>query len=137
MVLVHKGLGGKVSQVCLFIFNLFTKIKQLRGRKENPSSNVGCAFRRTQTDIQHSVAFVQGKRSTSTLAEVGIIGLCAGQSSSSTPISTNHFCMDLTLCMGLLSCWNRKGLPLTLKISLGTGPSPNYYSSSIQLYSWH
>jgi hypothetical protein len=29
------------------------------------------------------------------------------------PISTNHFCMDLTLCMGALSCWNRKG------------PSPN------------
>lgn len=68
MVLVHKGLGGKVSQVCLFIFNLFTKIKQLWGRKENPFNNVGCAFRRTQTDIQRSVAVVHGKRSTSTLA---------------------------------------------------------------------
>ena len=31
-------------------------------------------------------------------------GLFAGQSSSSTPISTNHFCMDLVLCMGALSC---------------------------------
>ena len=40
-------------------------------------------------------------------------GLCAGQSSSSTPILTNHFCMDLALCRGALSCWNRKG------------PSPN------------
>uniref|UniRef100_A0AAZ3R1L6 ZZ-type domain-containing protein n=1 Tax=Oncorhynchus tshawytscha TaxID=74940 RepID=A0AAZ3R1L6_ONCTS len=30
-------------------------------------------------------------------------GLCAGQSSSSIPISTNHFCMDLALCMGALS----------------------------------
>ena len=39
--------------------------------------------------------------------------LCGGQSSSSTPISTNHFCMDLTLCTGALSCSNRKG------------PSPN------------
>ena len=26
-------------------------------------------------------------------------GLCRGQSSSSTPISTNHFCMDLALCL--------------------------------------
>uniref|UniRef100_A0A8C7Q7A6 ATP-binding cassette, sub-family A (ABC1), member 4a n=1 Tax=Oncorhynchus mykiss TaxID=8022 RepID=A0A8C7Q7A6_ONCMY len=31
-------------------------------------------------------------------------GLCAGQSSSSTPISTNHFCMDLALYTGALSC---------------------------------
>uniref|UniRef100_A0A4W5M2Q7 Aldo-keto reductase family 1, member A1a (aldehyde reductase) n=1 Tax=Hucho hucho TaxID=62062 RepID=A0A4W5M2Q7_9TELE len=30
-------------------------------------------------------------------------GLCAGQSSSSTPISTNLFCMDLALCTGALS----------------------------------
>ena len=26
-----------------------------------------------------------------------------------TSISTNHFCMDLALCKGALSCWNRKG----------------------------
>ena len=31
-------------------------------------------------------------------------GLCAGEPSSSTPITTNHFCMDLAL-----PCWNRKG----------------------------
>ena len=36
-------------------------------------------------------------------------GLCAGQSSSSTSISTNYFCMDLALCTGALSWWNRKG----------------------------
>ena len=40
-------------------------------------------------------------------------GRCAGQSSYSTPILTNHFCMDLALCTGALSIWNRKG------------PSPN------------
>ena len=40
-------------------------------------------------------------------------GLCAGQSGSSTPISTNHFCMDLALCVRALWCWNKKG------------PSPN------------
>ena len=39
--------------------------------------------------------------------------LCAGQSSSSIPILTNHFYMDLALSTGALSCWNRKG------------PSPN------------
>jgi hypothetical protein len=56
-------------------------------------------------------------------------GLCAGQSSSSTPISINHFCMDLALCRGKLSCGNRKG------------PSPNCYhkvgsteSSRMSLY---
>jgi hypothetical protein len=31
-------------------------------------------------------------------------GLSACQSSSSTPISTNNFCMDLALCTGALSC---------------------------------
>ncbi|KAK6314285.1 hypothetical protein J4Q44_G00157440 [Coregonus suidteri] len=31
-------------------------------------------------------------------------GLCAGQSSSSTTISTNHIYMDLALCKGALSC---------------------------------
>jgi hypothetical protein len=35
-------------------------------------------------------------------------GLCAGQSSSSTPILTNHSFMDLALCRGELSCWNWK-----------------------------
>ena len=32
-----------------------------------------------------------------------------GQSSSSTPISTNHFYTGLALCTGALSCWNKKG----------------------------
>ena len=40
-------------------------------------------------------------------------GLCAGQLSYSTPISTNHFCMDLAFSTRRLSCWKRKG------------PSPN------------
>ncbi|KAG7317169.1 hypothetical protein KOW79_019467 [Hemibagrus wyckioides] len=36
-------------------------------------------------------------------------GLCAGQSSSSTPNSLIHDFMDLALCTGVQSCWNRKG----------------------------
>ena len=40
-------------------------------------------------------------------------GLCASQSSSSTPNSLIHVFMDLALCTGAQSCWNRKG------------PSPN------------
>ena len=32
-------------------------------------------------------------------------GLCADQSSSSTPISTNHFYMDLTLCIRRTARW--------------------------------
>ncbi|KAI4872673.1 hypothetical protein NFI96_021153 [Prochilodus magdalenae] len=40
-------------------------------------------------------------------------GLCAGQSSSSTPDSLIRVFMELALCTGVRSCWNRKG------------PSPN------------
>ena len=36
-------------------------------------------------------------------------GLCAGQSSSSTPDSAIHVFMDLALCSGAQSCWKRKG----------------------------
>ncbi len=40
-------------------------------------------------------------------------GLCADQSRSSTPNWENYFFLNLALCPGVLSCWNRKG------------PSPN------------
>jgi hypothetical protein len=49
-------------------------------------------------------------------------GLCAGQSSSSTPIS-NYFCMDLALCMGALSCWKRKGPSLNCCHKVGSTES--------------
>jgi hypothetical protein len=45
---------------------------------------------------------------------VKVRALCRSVKFFHTPISTNHFCMDLALCMGELSCWNR------------TGPSPNH-----------
>jgi hypothetical protein len=41
------------------------------------------------------------------------VGTLCRKSCPSTSISTNHFCMDLTLCKGALLRWNRKG------------PSPN------------
>jgi hypothetical protein len=47
------------------------------------------------------------------------LGLCADLSSSSTPISTNHFCMDLALCTGELWCLNKKE------------PSPNCYQNVV------
>ena len=40
--------------------------------------------------------------------------LCAGQLSSSTPISTNYLCLDTALCTGALSSCIKKG------------PSPNW-----------
>ena len=90
-------------------------------------------------------------------------GLCARQSSSSTPILTKHFCMDLALCTGALSCWNRKGPSPNCCHNVGstewsrmslnavvlrftfTGTkepepwktAPDHYSSSTKLYSWH
>jgi hypothetical protein len=50
-------------------------------------------------------------------------GLGAGQSSSFTPISTNHFCMDLALFTGVLSFWNRKGPSLNCCHKVGTTES--------------
>ena len=41
-------------------------------------------------------------------------GLCAGQSNSSTPISTNHFCMDLAWCAGNCHVETGKGLLQTV-----------------------
>ena len=92
-------------------------------------------------------------------------GLCAGQSSSYTPLSTNNFCMDLALYTGALSWWNRKepspncchkvwsiessrmslyAVALRFPFTGTRGPSPNHektapdhYSSSTKLYSWH
>jgi hypothetical protein len=81
---------------------------------------------------------------------------------SSTSFSTNHFCMDLTLCMEALSCWNRRGPSPNCCHKVGsaelsrmssydvalrfpfTGPegpepwktAPDHYSSSTKLYSW-
>ena len=46
-------------------------------------------------------------------------GLCACQSSSSTPISTNYFCMDPALCTGgHCHAETGKGLPQTVATKL-------------------
>jgi hypothetical protein len=92
--------------------------------------------------------------------------LCADQSSSSTPILTNDFCMDLALCTGALSCWNRKrpsqncchnvgstessrmslyAVVLIFPYTVNKGPSPNHEKQPHkkqpqflhQTYSWH
>jgi hypothetical protein len=85
-------------------------------------------------------------------------GLCAGQSSSYTQISTNHFSIDLALCMGALSCWNSEwpqncchivrsiesyrmsyGVALRYPFTGTKGRSPNHKKQPqiIILYSWH
>jgi len=56
-------------------------------------------------------------------------GLCAGRSSSFTPNWLIHVCMDLALCTGAQSCWNKKG------------PSPNCFhkvgSMKLSKISWY
>jgi len=56
-------------------------------------------------------------------------GLCASQSSSSTPNLLIHVFMDLAVCTGAQSCWNRKG------------PSPNCFhevgSMKLSKISWY
>ncbi|KAI4879059.1 hypothetical protein NFI96_014962 [Prochilodus magdalenae] len=51
-------------------------------------------------------------------------GLCAGQSSSSTPDSLLHVFMELALCTGVRSCWNRKGPSPNCPTKLGAWNGP-------------
>lgn len=57
--------------------------------------------------------------------------ICAGQSSSSTPKSFNHLFMDLALCTGVQSWWNRKSSTMSwyaealkLPFTWSKGPRP-------------
>ncbi|MEQ2289421.1 hypothetical protein AMECASPLE_032821 [Ameca splendens] len=47
-------------------------------------------------------------------------GLCAGQSSSSTPNSLIHVLMDLALCTGAQSCLKMKGFSLNCSHKVGS-----------------
>ena len=71
-------------------------------------------FVRSHTDVgQEGLALSLHSNSSQRCSVRLRSGLCAGQSSSSTPNSLIHVFMDLALCTGAQSCWNRKG------------PSPN------------
>jgi hypothetical protein len=61
-------------------------------------------------------------------------GLCAGQSSSSTQISTNHFCMDLAFCTGALLCVNGKGPSSNCCHKVGSTESSRICSVKISLH---
>ena len=83
--------------------------------------------------------------------------LCAGHSSSSTPNSLIHVFMDLALCTGAQSCWNRKkpspncshkvGSMKLSNISYGDafrvpligtkGPTSHHNPLSTKLHTWH
>ena len=67
------------------------------------------AFVRSHTDVgREGLAFSLHSNSPKSCS-IGLrSGLCAGQSSSSTPNSLIHVFMDLALCTGAESCWNRK-----------------------------
>ncbi|XP_051526065.1 uncharacterized protein LOC127424703 [Myxocyprinus asiaticus] len=72
------------------------------------------AFVRSDTDVGREGLARSLHSNSSQRCSIGLrSGLCAGQSSSSTPNSLIHVFMDLALCTGAQSCWNRKG------------PSPN------------
>ncbi|XP_051528965.1 uncharacterized protein LOC127426291 [Myxocyprinus asiaticus] len=72
------------------------------------------AFVRSDTDVGREGLARSLRSNSSQRCSIGLrSGLCAGQSSSSTPNSLIHVFMDLALCTGAQSCWNRKG------------PSPN------------
>ena len=72
------------------------------------------AFVRSHTDVGREGLALSLRSNSSQRCSIGLrSGLCAGQSSSSTPNSLIHVFMDLALCTGAQSCWNRKG------------PSPN------------
>ncbi len=65
-------------------------------------------------------------RSTTDVGRMGLrSGLCAGQSSSSSP---NYLFMDLALCIGALSCSNGKGCFQTVAIKLEAHYCLKYHS---------
>ena len=73
------------------------------------------AFVRSYTDVgREGLTLSLSVSNSSQRCSFGLrSGLCAGQPSSFTPNSLIHVFMDLALCTGAQSCWNRKG------------PSPN------------
>ncbi|XP_058258308.1 uncharacterized protein LOC131361290 isoform X2 [Hemibagrus wyckioides] len=68
------------------------------------------AFVRSHTDVGREGLALSLRSNSSQRCSIGLrSGLCAGQSSSSTPDSVIHVFMDLALCTGAQSCWKRKG----------------------------
>ena len=68
------------------------------------------AFVRSDTDVGREGLAHNLRSSSSQRCLMGLrSGLCEGQSSSSTPNSPSQAFMDLALCTGAQSCWNRKG----------------------------
>ena len=68
------------------------------------------AFVRSHTDVGREGLALSLRSNSSQRCSIGLrSGLCAGQSSSSTPNSLIHVFMDLALCTCAQSCWNRKG----------------------------
>nr|XP_061844147.1 uncharacterized protein LOC133624531 isoform X2 [Nerophis lumbriciformis] len=68
------------------------------------------ALVRSHTDVGREVLALSLRSNSSQRCSIGFrSGLCAGQSSSSTPDSVIHVFMDLALCTGAQSCWKKKG----------------------------
>ena len=68
------------------------------------------AFVRSHTDVGREGLALSLHSNSSQRCSIGLrSGLCAGQSSSSTPNSLIHVFMDPALFTGAQSCWNRKG----------------------------
>uniref|UniRef100_A0AAR2JMT8 Ig-like domain-containing protein n=1 Tax=Pygocentrus nattereri TaxID=42514 RepID=A0AAR2JMT8_PYGNA len=75
------------------------------------------AFVRSDTDVgQKGLAHSLHSNSSQVLRS----GLCAGQSSSSTPNSVTHVFVDFELCTGVQSCCNRKGPSPTCSHNVGS-----------------
>ncbi|KAK3549116.1 hypothetical protein QTP70_032576 [Hemibagrus guttatus] len=87
-------------------------------------------FVRSGTDVGREGLARSLRSNSSQRCSMGLrSGLCAGQSSSSTPNSLIHVFMDLALVTGVQSCWNRKG----------SSPNCNHKVGSMKLskMSWY
>ena len=73
------------------------------------------ALVRSDTDVGRLGLARSRRSSLSQRCTMGLrSGLCAGQSSSSIPILTNHFCLDFALCTGHCLAETGKGFPKLL-----------------------
>nr|XP_061825561.1 glucoside xylosyltransferase 1-like isoform X2 [Nerophis lumbriciformis] len=103
--LFWEGLSTRLRSVFIGIFDLSSK----------------SALVRSHTDVDREGLALSLHSNSSQRCSIGFrSGLCAGQSSSSTPDSVIHVFTDLALCTGAQSCWKRKGPALNCSHKVGS-----------------
>ena len=93
------------------------------------------AFVRSHTDVGQEGLALSLRCNSPQRCSIGLrSGLCAGQSSSSTPNSLIH--TDLALCTGAQLCWNRKGPSPNCSHKVGSVELSNIFGNGRDWNTW-